>query len=196
VKTAAALAVLLLLTACSGAPAARPEPVPPGLAGLLVNTVQSLDDGLQARVGGHDGATLFPFEKVARSTDDGVTWTTYDVPKIGGERAYVSGGVVLRDGRHLALLGSWSGDRRHHPGVQHHGLWVSDGDDWSSYVPVEPVFEPALTPAPGRVLTEWSSLDSLQVSPTGGGVIWATSWDDRLYTSVDGARTFTEIAAR
>lgn len=116
--------------------------VPASLEGLLVNEIVSLQAQVSALVGGGDGATLFPFQKVARSSDDGATWTTYDVPHLGGERAFTSGEVVLPDGRLLALLGSWSGDRRNQPGLQHHGLWISIGHDWSTYRPVEPVFDP------------------------------------------------------
>lgn len=62
-----------------GRPPDRPE-APPALDGLLVGSVPSLRPGVRALVGGGDGATLFPFGKAARSTDDGRTWTTYDSP--------------------------------------------------------------------------------------------------------------------
>lgn len=174
----------------------QPTAVPGSLEGLMVNEIVSLQPQVSALVGGGDGATLFPFQKVARSSDDGATWTTYDVPEIGGERAFTSGEVVLPDRRLLVLLGSWSGDRRNHPGQQHHGLWMSTGHDWSTYRPVQPVFKPTLRPPPGGWLAAWSSLDSLWASSTDGGVIWAQTWDNRLYASIDGARSFAEVPAR
>jgi hypothetical protein len=151
-----------------------------------------------AKVGGGDGATLFPFEATARSHDGGQTWTTYDVAAVDGERAYTSGQVVLSDGRLLVLLTSWSDDRRSRPGPRHHGLWVSDGDDWSRFTPYdEASFLPPPGPPPaGGRLAELSWQASLGADPQRGGVIWLQGWDDRLYVSSDAARTFRAIPAR
>lgn len=173
-----------------------PARIPADLEGLLVDEAVSLRPHVSALMGGGDGATLFPFQKVARSVDGGSTWTSYDVSEVGGERGFVNGAVVLPDGRLLALLGAWSGDRRNRPSSQHHGLWVSAGDDWSSYRPIEPVVTPAPRPPSGGYLAAWSSRESLWASPARGGVIWVQSWDDRLYVSVDGADSFAEVAAR
>lgn len=163
----------------------------PGLVGL---------DGLQtwaapeigregvAVLGGGDGATLFPFEKVARF--DGRRWTAYDVETVTGQQAYTNGGVVLPDGRLLLLLDHWSGDRPRMPVAVWHGLWISTGDDWTQYRPWRPRFRPVLTQP------EWGSpLVSLGGSAGPHGVLWVRTWDDRAYASEDG-KTFEEITIR
>lgn len=170
--------------------------IPAGLEGLLVGEVVSLRPHVSALMGGGDGATLFPFQKVARSVDGESIWTSYDVPEVGGERGFVNGAVVLPDGRLLVLVMGWSGDRRSRPSSQHHGLWMSAGGDWASYRPIEPVFTPALGSPSGGYLAAWSSLEALWASPARGGVIWVQSSDDRLYVSVDGTESFAEVAAR
>lgn len=176
----------------------EPRPTPPspapGLGGLLPTDVVSLRPGTRAQQGGHDGATLDPFERVVRSVDGG-PWRRYDVPRTDEQQAYTSGQVVLPDGRLLVLLDHWSGDRPRHASPVWHGLWVSDGDDWSSYAPWHPVIAP--TPAAGR--QPWGPLTGLGAAPapprSGRGVVWVTTVD-RLYVSTDGARTFRETPAR
>lgn len=172
---------------------------PPGMRGLMVSTVVSLAPGVRALVGGGDGATLFPFQATARSTDGGRTWTTFEVPRVDGERGYLAGEVVLPDGRLLVMVADWSGDRRDRPSRRHHGLWVSDEADWSSFSP----YRPASTPPPSEVARgedlplagRWSSLEGLSVDAA-SGVMWVETQDDRLHVSTDGARTFREIPAR
>jgi hypothetical protein len=170
----------------------HPEPDPPS-DGLLVSPTTSLVPGTAARVLGGDGATLFPFERTARSTDGGRTWTTFDVDEVDGQRAYVTGSVVLADGRQLVNLTNWSGDRRHRPSKVHHGLWISDGDDWGSFAPYEPPFDPPIDKKP----QEWPAYSSLEatVSPS-GSVIWTSLPDGQLYVSTDDGVTFTRIPAR
>jgi hypothetical protein len=163
-----------------------------GLGHLIPWTATSLADGVVGVVGGGDGATLFPFSRTARSTDGGDTFTTVDVPLTHGARAYGSGFVVLAHGRLLALLDHWSDDRSGRPGPGHHGLWVSDGDDWATYATAEPRFRPALGTAPRG----FSPLVSLAASVPHGGVIWVQTWEDRVYVSTDSARTFREVRSR
>jgi hypothetical protein len=173
--------------------AAPPTPLDvPGLEGLMQQPTTSFAPGVRAVSGGGDGATLFPFEAMARSTDGGASWTSYEVPKVDDERAYSSGEVVLPDGQVLALLTNWSDDRRNRPSDRHHGFYESHGDDWSHYSPVTPTFRPALPPTPRG----WSPLTALQASATGGGVIWTTTDDERVYVSVDAGQTFRETRVR
>lgn len=172
---------------------ARPSPAP-GMGDLLPSDVYSLQDGTRAQQGGHDGATLAPFERMIRSVSGG-PWTRFDVPRTRGQLAYTGGQIVLGDGRLLALLDAWSGDRRGHANPVWHGLWTSDGNDWSSYRPWRPV----LTPAPPAGERPWGALRALGASvdprQTSDGVVWVSTLD-RLYVSTDGARTFHEIPAR
>jgi hypothetical protein len=174
--------------------AAKPSAVP-GMSGLLPSDVLSVRDGTRAQVGGHDGATLLPFERVARSVDGG-PWETFDVPRTRGRLGYTAGQVVLPDGRLLVLLDAWSDDRPGRASPVWHGLWVSDGGDWAAYRPWRPSFTPAL-PAGGRrprgpLVSLGAALDPGQAS---GPVVWVTT-ANRLYVSTDGARSFQEVPAR
>lgn len=176
----------------------EPRPVPPspapGLVGLLPTDVLSLRPGTRAQQGGHDGATLDPFERVVRSVDGG-PWRRYDVPRTDGQQAYTSGQVVLPDGRLLVLLDQWSADRRGHANPVWHGLWVSAGDDWASYAP----WHPAMAPIPAAGPQPWGPLTGLGAAADprrpDRGIVWVTTVD-RLYVSTDGARTFRELPAR
>lgn len=165
----------------------------PVLAGLVQREVPSLVPSPAGRwravVGGGDGATLLPFEALARSVDGGRSWERFDVPLVEGERAYTTGAVVLPDGRVLALLGHWSGDRAERPSALPHGLWVS-GADWATYAALEATFDPPLPAA-----NPWPPLVGLGASTDGDGVVWAHTVD-RLYVSLDGARSFREVPAR
>ena len=142
-------------------------------------------------VAGGDGATLFPFERVARSDDDGRTWTIFRIPLRNGDQAYESGDAVLPDGRLLVLLDTWSGDRRHHRSNHFHGLWVSGRSDWSSLRPYHPTFRPALLPEPHG----GSTLTGFTAEPE-AGLLSVTTWDRRLYVSNDGGRVFRRTRAR
>jgi hypothetical protein len=171
------------------------KPDPPS-AGLLateaVSLASGLSEGLRAFVLGGDGATLFPFERTMRSTDGGDTWTASDVPMTHGQRAYVTGQVVLSDRRLLVLLANWSGDRGGRPSALHHGLWISDGQNWGHFAPWKPRFTPGLEPTERG----WSPLQSLGASTSDtGGVIWVLT-ANKLYVSVDEAQTFGAIPAR
>lgn len=176
----------------------QPEHVDvPALAGLLVDPVTSLvapaTGGMEAFVGGGDGATLLPFERLARSAATSGSWEVFDAPLFDGARAYTSGQLVLPDARLLVLLDTFSDDRPQRPADRHHGLWVSDGEDWSSFEP----FLPSWDPAPAPVEDGHSALTSIGATAgPEGGVVWLLTWDSRLYVSTDQARTFRAIPAR
>ena len=157
---------------------------------LMPMPLVSLASGVDAVAGGGDGATLFPFEQVARlwSPDD---VSAYRVEEQDGATGFASGAVVLSDGRVLALLAD-SSDDRGSPSSRHHGLWVSDGDNWASYTPLEPVFSPPL-PAP---TAGTPPLRALAASVDPDPVIWVQTSDDRVYVSTDDAATFTELRIR
>lgn len=167
-------------------------PEVPALAGLLQQPVTSMvaggAEGIHVVVAGGDGATLMPFEAAARSTDHGGSWETYDVV-LGDELGYQSGVVGLADGRLLVLLDHFSDETLARPADRWHGLWASDGTDWSSYAPYRPSFDPPLLPAPAG----WSPLVALEARQD---VSWVRTWDSRLYVSTDDARTFREVRAR
>lgn len=168
-------------------------PVVAAFEGLLASPVQSLDPHIRAFVAGGDGATLLPFQAVARSVDGG-SWRGYVVPKTHGDQSYVEGQLVLPDGRFLALLDAWSSDRgRKHLGPEYHGLWVSAGDDWATYVPFRPRFRPALRGS--------DAVSSIEAQPTVGrqaphGLVVATTRDNLAYVSEDGGQTFHSVRAR
>lgn len=175
---------------------AEPRQGPPNDDFSLLQPVPSLDpgvsEGVSAYVMGGDGSTYLSFERVARSTDAGESWDLFDVPPVDDALPYIARAVALEDGRLLALVPGWSNDTRR-PGPNHHGLWVSDGDDWGSYAPVEPTYSPALSPQPKG----FASVESLGGSRTNaGGVVWSTTWDGKLYASTDDGATFSEVAVR
>ena len=157
---------------------------------LMQMPLVSLAPGVDAVAGGGDGATLFPFEQVARlrSPDD---VTSFHLAKQAGAMGYTSGAVVLSDGRILTLLADWSDDRGR-LSDRHHGLWVSDGDNWASYTPVEPVFSPPLTPPAPKT----TALRVLSASVDPDAVIWVQTWDYRVYVSTDDAASFQELRIR
>jgi hypothetical protein len=166
----------------------------PALEDLIQWRLPSLVRGERqlAVLGGSDGATLFPFEKAARSTDGGESWTVFDVAQPGDVMSYAAGGVVLSDSRLLTLVSHWSDDRADRPTDRPRGLIVSAGDDWSRFTPIETRFTPALTsPKPA-----WSAIESIGAMPGEHPVIWVTTYDNRLYISVDDARTFRGTPAR
>ncbi|MGZ4448351.1 MAG: sialidase family protein [Nocardioides sp.] len=167
-------------------PPGIPRAAARALPGLLRWRAASLAPGVVAVLGGADGATLFPFQRAARSRDGGRTFTAVEVPREGGVQSYAGGFLVLPDGRLLALLDHWSDDVGGHASPRHHGLYVSRGDDWSAYAPFAARFAPPLVPAPRG----YSSLDSLTGSRRNGGVVVVGTWDRRTYVSTDGARTF------
>jgi hypothetical protein len=179
---------------------AVPEPLPrgieesavPRMGRLLPWPARSLQPGTIAIAGGGDGATLFPFQRVVRSTDAGATWRRFDVPLFDGERGYSAGHVVATDGRLLVLLDHFSGDRPHRPSARHHGLWSSRGPDWASYRPVRVRLAPDQEPAPDG----WSPVASLSASADPDPVLWVTTWDHRAYVSTDQARSFQEVRVR
>lgn len=161
--------------------------------GLLASEVTSLDPDTQAFVAGGDGATLLPFDSVARSTDGG-DWEAYVVPKNHGDQAYDEGDLVLPDGRLLVLLDAWSSDRGWtRPGPEYHGLWISAGDDWASYTPFRPTFSPALRAS--------DAVNNIEAQPSASrqapqGLVVATTRGNTLYVSTDEAKSFRRIRAR
>lgn len=159
---------------------------------LLTAPVISLAPRTRAYVGGGDGATLLPFQVVARSRAGGA-WQGFTVPQTHGDRAYTDGQVVLPDGRFLVLLDAWSSDRGSHHGPEQHGLWASDGDDWSSYQPYRPDFSPPL-PDPGDITYLGGTPGASRQAPH--GIVFLTVDARRLYVSVDGGRTFDVVRDR
>ncbi len=159
------------------------------LDGLLQWPVPSLSEGTIAVAGGADGATVFPLMRIAASTDDGGSWTTYDVPEVDGERRATIGHALVSDGRLMVLVGNWTDDRRGRPSDRHHGFFISDADDLGQLTPVHPTFTPPLTPTDEA----WPPWMSLNASSEPDAVLWTTTWDDRIYASTDDGRSFQEV---
>ena len=102
---------------------------------LLPKLATSVDD-THVVVGGGDGATLFPFSEIRR-LDRGDSWTVTE--PVTDPMAYIGHAAVLPDGRFLVSVELWSDWRYQQPlkGTPP-GLYVSDGDDWTSYERIEP----------------------------------------------------------
>ncbi len=159
---------------------------PSSLDGLLLSPVDALAPGVLAVIGGSDGATLFPFEAFEKSTDAGTTWTSGDFPVFDAARAYSSGGAVLSDGRLLTVLGAFSDDRPRRPAERPHGLYVSDGSDWTRMTPADATFDPPL-PDTG----DDSALETVSASAAPDPVVWVETLEGLVYVSTDEAATFT-----
>src|SRR5262245_37379406 len=114
------------------------HPLPAEFSQMAIQPAEVAGPNTMAFVIGGDGATLFPFDKIYRTLDGGQTWET--VEESPGAMAYVSWSLVRPDGTLLALLDAWSDDRNGHPGSHPHGLYESNGSDWSDlhYVPFLP----------------------------------------------------------
>jgi hypothetical protein len=153
-----------------------------GLEDLAAARVPSLQPGTAALLGILDGAGASPLRAAARSVDGGATWRHVDVTGQRQARGYVTGGLVLQDGRLLVLEGHDT-DRRARPA----DLRVSAGDDWTRYGAWRARFVPGLRGA---------SVASLSGSRDPDPVVWATTTGQSLYVSSDGARTFRRVAAR
>jgi hypothetical protein len=161
-------------------------------ANLIASPVTALRADTLAVQWGGDGATLFPFERVSRSTDFGRTWSTGEVARPDGVMPYTSGSVALSDGRLISLLDSWSDDARGTSSERAHGLYTSNGSDWSTYRPMTSVFRPALHDEPRN----GSPVVSLQASADPDPVVWVTTWYKLLYVSTDDGQSFRQIRAR
>jgi hypothetical protein len=157
--------------------------VPP----LLWSPATSLAPGVLAAVGGGDGATLHPFEMGLRSDDLGETWETFELPRFDDQRAYDAGSVVTEDGRLLSLLTEFSDDTLDWEADRYHGLYISDGSDWSAFSPVDPDFTPLLNPAPPGQ----SALTELSATVGDKQLVRVRTWDDKVYVSTDQGASFT-----
>ncbi|MGH3507625.1 MAG: hypothetical protein ACRDO2_10525 [Nocardioidaceae bacterium] len=166
----------------------------PSFPNAIYAQTPSMASGVMAWVAGGDGARLFPFDKVLRSTDNGETFET--IEQDPDAMAYVSFSLVLPDGRLLVSIDAWSDDSPGEPGQQPHGLYVSDGDDWADLAHVEPTYpegtdEALLASSPPFVM-DWTA------GPDGEVTLWA--WASGINTpmlvSADTGRTWSESAAR
>ena len=147
---------------------AEGQPDNPFGEGYLAQRVVSLRPGVEALIGGADGATELPFQLVSRN---GGRPERVREP----DRTQTAGAVVLADGRLLALLTD-------KPNV--HSLWISDGDDWTTYRPV---------PTPDGVE---GVLQALGASAEPDPVIWLETQGGRVFVSTDDATTFRDLAVR
>ncbi len=153
---------------------AEEQPDSPFGEGYLAQRVVSLRPGVEALIGGVDRATddqrRFgpPFQLVSRN---GGRPERVREP----ERAQTEGAVVLADGRLLTLLTRKPSE---------HSLWVSEGDDWTTYRPVA---------TPDGVE---GVLQALGASAEPDPVIWLETQGGRVFVSTDDAATFRELAVR
>jgi hypothetical protein len=166
----------------------------PSFPNDLLQSIPSTDPGVMAWLVGGDGATLFPFDKVLRSTDGGVNFETFE--ESPDPMAYVSFGLVLPDGSLLVNLDAWSDDDPGEPGRHHPGLYRSNGTDWGDLIPVESTYPEGtdleLLRATPPEIVDWHVGDSGEVVLWG----WAPGINTPMMMSTDSGRTWTESAAR
>jgi hypothetical protein len=162
-------------------------PIPAGDRGLMMGMVPTTSGSVQAVQLGGDGATLFPWDHVLRSTD-GRTWTSYDGP--GTPHAYGSVTAVLPDGELLVDVEAWSDQRAHRPPARPVGLYA--GPDWSRASPV------ALSGPFAHQDPHTFDPTILDVAVTVRSVtIYAATPDERgVVYSADGGHTWRPVRAR
>jgi len=148
--------------------------------------VPTASDDVHAVLVGSDGATLFPWVRLLRSTD-GRAWTVCPAPD--GTTAYVDSPVVLPDGRLLLDVEVWSDQRAGDPAPRPVGLYV--GDDWSAPRPVT-MREP-FGASPDRAV-----MNVLDLAVAARSVTVYAQTDDptTVYASTDGGSTWQQVAAR
>jgi hypothetical protein len=135
---------------------------------------------------GGDGATLFPFSAAQRIAGD----TATRVAQPGSPRAYVDGAVVLADDRLLVSVEAWSDEKPGGTAVTPPGLYVSDGQDWSTFSRVVPEFS---TSDPREIHLIATVLEDDTVS------IYVTAPpgdDNAAYRSDDGGTSWQPVALR
>jgi hypothetical protein len=162
-------------------------PAPPADRQLMVGLVPTTDESLQAVQVGGDGATLFPWDAVLRSTD-GATWTAYDGPH--RPTAYGEALAVLPDGRLVFDVEAWSDQRLHRPAARPIGLYL--GSDWAHPRPV-----PLAGPFAGQDPHAFAPT-TLDVSATSHAVtIYALTPDrEHVVSTVDGGQAWQRVRAR
>jgi hypothetical protein len=156
----------------------------------LYNQVPT-DGSQQVVIEGADGATLFPFVAVHRARSAGGA-AFERVPLPGDPRAYLSGEAVLPDGRLLVAIEAWSDTAPGPEFVTPPGLYVSAGEDWSTYEEVEvgapyaalDDFQPSWL---GTVVTADSVIVFLKAPPGD---------QNAAYSSSDGGLTWRAVPGR
>jgi hypothetical protein len=169
---------------------------PVGVAGLdLVGQIGSTGDGSMAWAQAGDGATLFGFEELIVTRDDGATWQ-HIVPRVhgsDGDRATMAGEIIRPNGSLLVLVNSWSDETVRKPSKHVVGFYASAGNDWSRFAPLRPALPPHAETgdllALG-VMVSWTSTTQRQQT------IYAADFDSVLFVSADGARSWTRTPAR
>jgi hypothetical protein len=152
----------------------------------LPELIPTASDDVHAVLVGSDGATLFPWVRVLKSTD-GRAWTACPPPD--GPTAYVDSPVVLPDGRLQLDVEGWSEQRAGEPAPRAVGLYA--GDDWSAPQPV--TLGAPFGASPDRAL-----MNILDLAVTARSVTVYAQTDDRttVYASTDGGSTWQQVAAR
>jgi hypothetical protein len=158
----------------------------------LVNVIESSSsDDVMAVVQGGDGATLFPFDTVHRSTDGGATWQMFD--ESPDDMAFLGWTLITPEGSLLVHIEGWSDEQRGRPSARPIGLYQSNGDDWADMRYVQDVPESS---QPEFFGTGFSLGD---YAPTPSGVLRLWIYDNagsRLLESGPGIHTWAEVPAR
>jgi hypothetical protein len=160
--------------------------------GSLVSTIDSAStEPILAVQQGGDGATLFPFDTVHRSTDGGMTWETFD--ESPDEMAYLGWSLITPDGSLLVHIDAWSDGRIGRPSQHPIGLYLSDGENWADLRYVQDL--PASSHP--RFLTSGFTLGDYAATSSGELRLWIHDYGgNRLFESGPGIHTWAEVPAR
>lgn len=160
----------------------------------LYAPVLSADGDTIAVVAGSDGATLFPFLAVHRSTDGGATWEVFEQPR--HPLAYVDAQLVRPDGSLLVNLLAWSDGTLDRPSANSLGLYESDGSDWTDITYVDPGF---VAGDGAESAPDWTPYLLDVVVHDGRQELYATdagAASAQAYVSTDGGHTWVSIRSR
>lgn len=159
----------------------------------ILSLIPSAVGGTLAVAEGADGATLFPFIQIHRSTDGGATW---EIVQESTETltAYMEWAVVRPDGSLLVNLQNWSDDEAGNPSDRPHGLYESQGDAWADLAPVDTTVPGIKDPHAGWGWT--ASLLTTTVDAAGRQTLYVRDVEQRVFASTDGGRTWHAVAAR
>jgi hypothetical protein len=163
----------------------HPIPLPPE-GQPVTGIVPSASDDVHAVLEGGDGATLFPWDRILKSTD-GVSWTPYPGPST--PEAYVDSPVAMPDGRLLINVVVWSDQRAGKPAPRPVGFYA--GSDWSAPASVG-------MGAPFDVSPDRSMVNVLDLAVTPRSVtVYAHTPDQTgVVASTDGGATWQPVTAR
>lgn len=153
-----------------------------------MEVVPSTAPNVMAVVQGGDGATLFQFDTVHRSTDAGATWQAFDRPRLlqppdstdgpTGDEASMMWSLLAPDGSLLVNIDGWPGQQDGASSDHFVGLYTTRGADWSELLPLSSLPSSSHPERPSGF-----RLGDYTVTGSGRLQLWVHDNGQRLYQS-------------